>query len=113
VREATGDFLTYFRPPGGNYDMDVQRAVGEMGYATVFWTTAITDFPNQTPERVLELISGKIQDGAIVLLHNGFDATVDVLPELLSFLKSSGYEFVTLSQGLGTMAPSIRMARGT
>jgi peptidoglycan/xylan/chitin deacetylase (PgdA/CDA1 family) len=112
ARECTGDFLTYFRPPGGNYDMDVQRAVGEMGYATVFWTAAITDYPGMPPKRILELMTGKIDDGGIVLLHNGFDETVDVLPELLSFLKSKDYEFVTLSEGLGATAPSVQLAGG-
>ena len=112
TREASGDFVTYFRPPGGNHDRDVQRAVGEMGYATVFWTTAVTDFPNQPSERVLELLSAKIDDGAIVLLHNGFDATVDILPQLLSFLKEGGYRFVTLSEGLGETAPTVRVAHG-
>ncbi len=112
TREASGDFLTYFRPPGGQHDGDVQRAVGEMGYATVFWTAAITDFPNQAPERVLELLTAKIDDGAIVLLHNGFDATVDILPQLLSTLKDGGYRFVTLSEGLGATAPTAHVTHG-
>ncbi len=108
VRQTTGDLLRYFRPPGGNHDLDVQRAVGEMGYTTVFWSTAVTDFLDQPTERVLALMSGKIEDGAIVLLHNGFDATVDVLPELLSILKKREYKFVTLSEGLGTTSPPAR-----
>jgi len=33
-----------------------------------------------------------------VLLHDGIQATVDMLPELITQLKNQGFEFVTMSE---------------
>ncbi|GAG32236.1 unnamed protein product, partial [marine sediment metagenome] len=38
-----------------------------------------------------------IAPGGIVLLHNGEDATVDILPDLLTALKAQGLKMVSLS----------------
>jgi peptidoglycan/xylan/chitin deacetylase (PgdA/CDA1 family)/Flp pilus assembly protein TadD len=110
IREITGDTVVYFRPPGGRYDDDVQRAVGEMGYSTVWWTTAITQYPDLPADVVLKRLLGDIGPGAIVLLHNGFDETVPVLRPLLRELRSRGYDMVTLSEGLGRSRPPASMS---
>ncbi|MFQ6097625.1 MAG: polysaccharide deacetylase family protein, partial [Armatimonadota bacterium] len=105
IRELTGEFVVYFRPPGGRYDDDVRRAVGEMGYTTVWWTTAITRYANLPTDTVLQRLLADIKPGAIVLLHNGYDETVPVLRPLLRALRERGYEMVTLSDGLGRTPP--------
>ena len=110
IREITGETVVYFRPPGGRYDDDVQRAVGEMGYATVWWTTAITQYADLPADVVLKRLLADIGPGAIVLLHNGFDETVPVLRPLLQELRGRGYEMVTLSEGLGRSRPPISMS---
>jgi peptidoglycan/xylan/chitin deacetylase (PgdA/CDA1 family) len=46
-----------------------------------------------------------IKPGAIVLLHNGPDETIDILPDLLAALKKRGYSFGTLSEGTERKPP--------
>ena len=53
-----------------------------------------------TAEGVARLLQD-IGPGAIVLLHNGPDETLDILPDLLAGLKQQGYHLSTVSQALG------------
>lgn len=97
IRRACGEFVTLFRPPGGNYDPQVREAVISMGFATVFWTENITSYPGQSGEEILPRMLGKIDRSGIVLLHNGFDETREVLPLLLPALSQRGLRLDTIS----------------
>lgn len=97
IRRACGDFVTLFRPPGGNYDPQVRQAVGNMGFSAVFWTENITSYPGQSGPEILPRMLGKIGSNAIVLLHNGYDETREVLPLLLPALAQRGLRMDTVS----------------
>lgn len=68
-----------------------------MGFATVFWTENITSYPGQSGEEILPRMLGKIDRSGIVLLHNGFDETREVLPLLLPALSQRGLRLDTIS----------------
>lgn len=97
IRRACGEFVTLFRPPGGNYDPQVREAVLETGFSTVFWTENITSYPGQSGPEILPKMLGKINRSGIVLLHNGFDETREVLPLLLPALQARGLRMDTVS----------------
>ncbi|MEN6549575.1 MAG: polysaccharide deacetylase family protein, partial [Armatimonadia bacterium] len=97
IRRACGEFVTLFRPPGGNYDPQVREAVTETGFSTVFWNENITSYPGQTGEQILPNMLRKLDQGGIVLLHNGFDETREVLPLLLPALAQRGLKMDTVS----------------
>ena len=44
-----------------------------------------------------ETVLSKIKSGSILLFHNDLENTTEALPDILSQLKSEGYEFVTVS----------------
>ncbi len=96
IRRATGVSITLFRPPGGNYNETVRQATGLWGYTTVFWTANISDYPGASPGQVKAKLFQKIAPGSIVLLHNGEDETVDVLPDLLDKLRDRGMKMIAL-----------------
>lgn len=97
IQRACGEFVTLFRPPGGNYDPQVREAAGQTGFATVFWTENITSYPGQSGPEILPKMLGKINRSGIVLLHNGFDETRGVLPLLLPALQARGLRMDTIS----------------
>lgn len=97
IRRACGQFTTLFRPPGGNYDPQVREAVLATGFCTVFWTENITSYPGQGGAQILPRMLGKIDRSGIVLLHNGFDETREVLPLLLPALAERGLKMDTIS----------------
>jgi peptidoglycan-N-acetylglucosamine deacetylase len=97
LREACGETVTLFRPPGGYYDETVRRAVGTLGFTAVFWTANITSFPGVDGARIAAELGRRCADGGIILLHNGEDETLDTLPRLIPELRRRGVRFVTLS----------------
>jgi peptidoglycan/xylan/chitin deacetylase (PgdA/CDA1 family) len=76
----------------------LKQALGNFGYSTVFWTSNITSFPNKAPDEIAERMADRVGSGGIILLHNGQDQTVFVLPKLIDILKRRGFRLVTVSQ---------------
>lgn len=97
LRRACGEFVTLFRPPGGNYDGQVQEAVRATGYTAVFWTENISGYVGETGPEILPKMLNKIGTNGIVLLHNGYDETHEVLPLLLPALAARGLRMDTVS----------------
>jgi peptidoglycan/xylan/chitin deacetylase (PgdA/CDA1 family) len=101
VEDATGQRTRLFRPPGGSRSAEVRAAAAQIGYATVLWSANVGVCAGLPLKRGLARLLGDITPGAVVLLHNGPDETIEVLPGLLAALKKRGYSFVTMSQALG------------
>ena len=65
------------------------------------------------PERVAERVTKKIDDGAIVLLHDAAEhddfvpATIAALPDILADIDAKGLRAVTLSELLGAAEPEV------
>lgn len=97
IRRATDVNVTLFRPPGGHYDEIVRRATGLWGYTTVFWTANICSYAGAPAHKLKSKLLSDIAPGGIVLLHNGDDQTVDILPDLLAGLKKRGLTMVALA----------------
>lgn len=92
-----GGSSRFFRPPGGHYNPQIRRTVAALGYFPVFWTINCGDFQNLAGPVAAEAVMRRVNDGAILLLHNGPDNTLAMLPYLLQRLGAAGYRMVTLS----------------
>ncbi|MCD6361706.1 MAG: polysaccharide deacetylase family protein, partial [Armatimonadetes bacterium] len=101
IRQACGQTVTVFRPPGGNYDDEVRAAVAATGYTTVFWTENIGNYPNAEGEQIAQAMIHKLARGGIVLLHNGYDKTQVALPHLLPLLAAKGMRTGTITELTG------------
>jgi peptidoglycan/xylan/chitin deacetylase (PgdA/CDA1 family) len=101
VQDVTRKRTRLFRPPGGKHNAATRAAAAQLGYTTVLWSANVSVCAGRSPEAGARLMLQDIGRGAIVLLHNGPDETVDVLPGLLAALKKRGYSFSTLSEALG------------
>lgn len=89
----------FLRPPGGQYDAETERLVSERGMVLGLWDVALNDTRDgKTPQQMLDMASRKVRSGSVVLAHDGIQATVDMLPELIELLQAQGYEFVTMSE---------------
>ena len=47
---------------------------------------------------MLSLTMDEVYDGAIILMHDIYPTSVDVVPNLVDTLRNNGYEFVTISE---------------
>ena len=55
------------------------------------------DWKEPTPEEITRKVLDGTKSGSILLFHNDLENTTEALPDILSQLKSEGYEFVTVS----------------
>lgn len=101
IRQACGQTVTLFRPPGGNYDDEVRAAVAATGYTTVFWTENIGNYSGDDGQAIARAMCHKLSSGGIVLLHNGYDETQIVLPHLLPLLSATGLRVATVTELTG------------
>jgi polysaccharide deacetylase family sporulation protein PdaB len=101
LEEITGRAPHLFRPPGGDYNKHVAEVADALGYIVVLWTDNPRDY-ERPGKRIIETrVLDKIRNGGIVLMHDGIQQTVDVLPQILSFLKGKGYQLVTIDEMMG------------
>jgi peptidoglycan/xylan/chitin deacetylase (PgdA/CDA1 family) len=92
--------VRYFRCPGGNVTPLSNQVVQRAGLIPldegIYNTWGYMDRP---PEEIVELTLQS--DHRIILLHNGEDKTVFILPQLIEALKARGYRFVTADELTG------------
>jgi peptidoglycan-N-acetylglucosamine deacetylase len=99
--KITGRQPDLFRPPGGDYNRNVAEVAAALGYKMVLWTDDPGDYASPGVKIIEARLLYKLGNGGIILLHDGVQQTVDVLPQLLQYLKDKGYKFVTIDEMLG------------
>lgn len=98
IEELTGKAPTLFRPPYGDYNNEVVRAVKGAGMYCVQWDIDSLDWKDPTPQQMVERITAKLTPGSIILMHNGAKNTPEALPMIIDAVRAQGYEFVPISE---------------
>lgn len=107
VESLTDQKMRYFRPPGGQYNPEVETLAKAWGYEMVLWTVFAGDHSNPSSHLLKKRILKGASDNGIILLHSGVENTLKVLPEVIGELKKRGYRLVTISE----LSPSMRIGR--
>lgn len=100
IQKITGRAPHLFRPPGGEYDKEVAEASDALGYTMVLWTDDPGDYASPGQQLILTRTLSRVTNGGIILLHDGIQQTIDVLPGLIERLREQGYTFVTVDEML-------------
>ncbi|MDD5953197.1 MAG: polysaccharide deacetylase family protein [Oscillospiraceae bacterium] len=98
IAAITGQTPKLFRPPYGDYSNDVLESAKSCGMYTIQWDVDSLDWKNPTVEQMVERVTSKVQNGSIVLFHNGAENTPQALPLILQQLQSDGYTIVPVSE---------------
>lgn len=98
VKSVLGKEMHYCRPPGGDYDSNVITAAVDNNLTTVLWTDDPGDYANPGDKVITKRVLDRISNGGIILLHDGVQQTVDVLPQIIETLQKKGYEFQTADE---------------
>jgi len=99
----------YFRPPGGRMNKTVLSTVASHKLIPIGWSINANDFLYRDQQLDTEMIAKKVsavmshiesqlKPGAVILMHNGNEVSLAVLPKVIAYIHSKGYTFVTLSQ---------------
>lgn len=86
---------TLTRPPYGNINGTVRDNVGT---PMILWSVDTLDWQNKNTDEILAVIKEQIHDGAIILMHDIYDTTVDAIPVVINELRKEGYDFVTVPE---------------
>jgi peptidoglycan/xylan/chitin deacetylase (PgdA/CDA1 family) len=100
LKQILGRAPHLFRPPGGAYNPQVAQVADSLGYTMVLWTNDPGDYASPGEDVILQRTFSKINNGSIILLHDGIQQTIDVLPTILQYLRDHGYQTVTVDEML-------------
>jgi len=83
------------RPPYGGFDKMVAE---QAGIAIVNWSIDSLDWKYRDAAKTIEHIKENTHNGGILLMHDIHAESVEALPSVLEYLKSEGYELVTVEE---------------
>jgi len=98
-KQITGrEIGKYFRFPYGRYNLHDLDLVSQMGYTSVFWSTAMRDWePRKNgPDDAYNDIMNNLHDGNIILMHQGSEDNINALDRIIKAIRNQGYEFARL-----------------
>lgn len=106
IASATGTAPVLYRPPGGLSNADVRAEAGRQGLAEILWDVIPFDWINDSDiGATVYMLKTQIKPGSVVLLHDTYSSTVDLVYQFLPVLIANGYHMVTLSHLLGVRQP--------
>ena len=65
---------------------------------SVLWDVDSRDWESQNTASICSEVLPNVKDGSIILMHDGYRATVEALRRILKELKEEGYTFVTVRE---------------
>ena len=95
IKNITGSEAIYLRPPYGNINSDIKN-ISNM--YTILWDLDTEDWKNKDKDRIADYIVSNAHDGAIVLLHDLYETSVDGALLAMERLEKEGYAFVTIDE---------------
>ena len=98
LQKATGAHVRFFRPPGGEYNGDVLREAAKHGFITTLWTNDPGDFSHPPASVIQKRTLAHLENGGIILLHDGIPETLQALPAIIAEARRRGFQFVTVSR---------------
>lgn len=100
VKELTGYEMCLFRPPYGDYNDDVVKVADSLGYYTIQWSVDSLDWKDYGVDSIVRTVTKhkNLDNGAIILMHNGAKYTAEALDQVITSLKEQGYRFVTVAE---------------
>ncbi|ARQ62692.1 MULTISPECIES: polysaccharide deacetylase family protein [Mycobacteroides] len=106
IAAATGIAPHLYRPAGGVSDAAVRAEAGRQHLAEILWDVIPFDWINDADTAAtVYMLKTQIKPGSVVLLHDTYSSTVDIVYQFLPVLIANGYHMVTVSHLLGDRAP--------
>jgi len=101
LREHFGYSAPYFRFPEGAYSESALELVQSLGYKSVFWSLAYSDWDTSNQkgkDYAFQTVTARLHPGAIILLHAVSADNAQALGDVIDYARGQGYEFRSLTQ---------------
>lgn len=99
LRLKFGYSAPYFRFPTGSYSESALDLVQSVGFRSVFWSVAYTDWDpaNQKGTQfAFDTVTARLHPGAVILLHAVSADNTAALGDIIDWARRQGYQFVSL-----------------
>ncbi len=98
IKAITGAYPRLLRAPSGDYDNKSIEVTESLDMKMIQWDCDSLDYKGLSVDEIYNRIISKVQNGSIILFHNGVENTPEALDKILIKLEKDGYEFVTVSE---------------
>ena len=106
ITAATGRSPKLYRPAGGLSNPAVRQTAAKFGLAEILWDVIPFDWANDSNTAATrQVLMTQIKPGSVVLFHDTYSSTVDLVSQFIPVLKANGYHLVTVSDLVGQRAP--------
>lgn len=95
IYEVTGEYPAFIRPPFGEWRRDLELSVDMF---PVFWDVDTLDWKSKNVSQVLRIVDKQVHEDSIILMHDGYETSVEAALEIADRLTKEGYEFVTVDR---------------
>ncbi len=102
IEAVTGQEISLFRCPYGEYDDDMITTIRSMGLYPIQWNVDSLDWKGLSAAEIYERVTSRVVPGSIILFHNAAEHTPEALGDIIQYLLANGYEIVTVSELLLT-----------
>ena len=96
IRQATGVKPSILRPPYGAANGVVLEQLRARGMSSILWSVDTRDWADRNSQIVCSRAVAGARPGAVILMHDIHQTSVNAVPCILSSLKQQGYSFVTI-----------------
>ena len=107
IKQATGVTPTVMRPPYGAVNSAVLEQLRLRGMSSILWSVDTRDWADRNSDIVCSRAVAGAHPGAVILMHDIHQTSVNAVPCILSALKQQGYSFVTVQGLIGNMAAGV------
>jgi len=70
----------------------------ELGYVMIYWSVDPEDWYTHDADAIYISVMEQVSDGAIIISHEMYQATLDAYTRLIPDLLTQGYQIVTVSE---------------
>jgi peptidoglycan/xylan/chitin deacetylase (PgdA/CDA1 family) len=106
IEAATGQRPQLVRTAGGLVNDQVLAEAGKQGLADINWDVIPFDWANDANLGATRaLLMSQVKPNSVVLFHDTYSSTVDLVYQFIPVLRANGYHLVTVSHMLGPRAP--------
>jgi peptidoglycan/xylan/chitin deacetylase (PgdA/CDA1 family) len=106
IEAATGQRPKLTRTAGGLINDAVLAEAKKQGLADINWDVIPFDWANDANTGATRyMLMTQIKPNSVVLFHDTYSSTVDLVQQFIPVLKENGYHMVTVTQMLGPREP--------
>ena len=99
VKALCGAEMKLFAPPSGSFSPNTLKASYDLGYKLIMWSKDTIDWRDNNLTTIYNRATKNLAGGDLVLMHPK-KHTLEVLPSIIDYYKSVGFDVVCVSQNI-------------